>query len=44
MANHVLLTLQVLLELPQNTTLVQSEHMEHYSKVPMTAPAREVSV
>ena len=27
-------------ELPQNTTLVQSEHVERYSKVPMTAPSR----
>ena len=24
---------------PQNTTVVQSEHTEHYSKVPSTAPS-----
>ena len=29
-------------ELPQNTTVVQSEHMEQYSKVPMTAPSSAV--
>ena len=27
-------------ELPQNTTVVQSEHTQLYSKVPMTAPSR----
>ena len=28
------------IELPQNTNVVQSEHTEQYSKVPMTAPSR----
>ena len=27
-------------ELPQNTSVVQSEYTEQYSKVPMTAPSR----
>ena len=27
-------------ELPQNTTVVQTEHAGQYSKVPMTAPSR----
>ena len=27
-------------ELPQNTTVVQTEHTGQYSKVPMTAPSR----
>ena len=27
-------------ELPQNTTVIQSEHTDQYQKVPMTAPSR----
>ena len=27
-------------ELPQNKTVIQSDDMEHNSKVPMTAPSR----
>ena len=29
-------------ELPQNTTVVQSEHRKQYSKVPMTVPSRGI--